>query len=143
MDRASLKAEVTSDPLGRGYVGMTDQQVADSLNTKNRAVVRPVAPSTQRMWMAGAIHQKIATGVESGPNDTIKGLCRSALLMATTDDDYIRDDHKALLDALVAAGIITQTEADALDDKADKTITRAAELGLPLVGVEHVKKARQ
>lgn len=28
--------EITLDPLGRGYVGMTDQQVADSLNEVNR-----------------------------------------------------------------------------------------------------------
>ena len=95
------------------------------------------------MWIAGTIHQKLAQGVETGATDAVKGLCRSALLMATTDDEYVRADHKPLLDNLVAGGILTQTEADALDGKADKTITRAQELALPLVGKEHVVKARQ
>ena len=31
-----LKAELTTDPLVRGYSGMTDQQVADDMNTKYR-----------------------------------------------------------------------------------------------------------
>lgn len=32
----SLKSEITADPLGRGYAGMTDQQVADDLNSVYR-----------------------------------------------------------------------------------------------------------
>lgn len=31
-----LKTEISSDPLGRGYAGMTDAEVADSLNASNR-----------------------------------------------------------------------------------------------------------
>ena len=30
-----LKSEITDDPLGRGYAGMTDQQVVDSLMAVN------------------------------------------------------------------------------------------------------------
>jgi hypothetical protein len=37
---AKLKAELTDDPLARGYSGMTDQQVLDSLNEENRTVNR-------------------------------------------------------------------------------------------------------
>jgi len=33
LDTVALKAEIDSDPLGRGYAGMTDRQVADDLNT--------------------------------------------------------------------------------------------------------------
>jgi hypothetical protein len=35
-----LKTEITTDPLARGYSGMTNQQVADSLNTVNRPIQR-------------------------------------------------------------------------------------------------------
>ena len=35
-DIAGIKAEIDADPLGRGYAGMTDQQVADDLNTAYR-----------------------------------------------------------------------------------------------------------
>ena len=39
-----LAADLTTDPLGRGYVGMTDQQAADDLNTSYRdADIRPGA----------------------------------------------------------------------------------------------------
>lgn len=31
-----LKTEIDTDPLTRGYSGMTDQQVANSMNAKNR-----------------------------------------------------------------------------------------------------------
>jgi len=33
---ADLKTELTTDPLGRGYAGMTDQEAADDLNTTYR-----------------------------------------------------------------------------------------------------------
>lgn len=36
MKTLDLDAELTNDPLGRGYAGMTDQQAADDLNTKYR-----------------------------------------------------------------------------------------------------------
>lgn len=32
-----LKDEIANDPLSRGYFGMTDAEVADDLNTKNRS----------------------------------------------------------------------------------------------------------
>lgn len=35
-----LQAELTSDPLGRGYAAITDQQVADDLNTFSRDVTQ-------------------------------------------------------------------------------------------------------
>ena len=42
---AKLKTEVINDPLGRGYLGMTNSQVAISLNTVNRTRERTVVPS--------------------------------------------------------------------------------------------------
>ncbi len=35
----ALAAELTTDPLARGYVGMTDAEVSASLNTQNRSLV--------------------------------------------------------------------------------------------------------
>ena len=35
-DIAKLAAELTDDPLTRGYAAMTDEEAADSLNTVNR-----------------------------------------------------------------------------------------------------------
>lgn len=38
MSLDALKAEIDGDPLTRGYAGMTDQQVADDLNTVYRTL---------------------------------------------------------------------------------------------------------
>lgn len=37
MDYSALKTELTTDPLGRGYSGMTDEEAATDLNTDYRA----------------------------------------------------------------------------------------------------------
>ena len=37
MTIATIKAEITTDPLNRGYTGMTDQQVVDSLHVQDRS----------------------------------------------------------------------------------------------------------
>ena len=44
---AALKTELMSDPLARGYAGMTHQQAADSLNTANRTQDRSRMESTE------------------------------------------------------------------------------------------------
>lgn len=36
MDYVALKSELDTDPLGRGYVGMTDEQVVTDMNTQYR-----------------------------------------------------------------------------------------------------------
>lgn len=38
MNIQKLKVELVSDPLGRGYAGMSDQEAADDLNTAYRQV---------------------------------------------------------------------------------------------------------
>lgn len=41
-DYSILATEVNDDPLNRGYDGMSDQEVADSMNAVDRSVPRPV-----------------------------------------------------------------------------------------------------
>ncbi len=40
-----INQELTIDPLGRGYSGMTDQQAADDLNIVNRSVEKIEVPT--------------------------------------------------------------------------------------------------
>jgi hypothetical protein len=40
MDYAALKVELDTDPLGRGYAGMGDEEAANSLNANGRNVDR-------------------------------------------------------------------------------------------------------
>jgi hypothetical protein len=47
-ERAILAAELTNDPLARGYIGMSNAQVVDSLrNTIDRPVVRKTMDATE------------------------------------------------------------------------------------------------
>ena len=77
MDLAALKTEIETDPLGRGYSGMTDEEVAESMNTVNRTKPRPtitgddafaatsatefaaLSDSKQQLWMAWCARQSI------------------------------------------------------------------------------------
>lgn len=143
MDMSALSDELTNDPLGRGYSGMDDATAAASLNAVDRPSTRPVEAPDQRMWLAqGGRHEKLAQGIASGADDVAKGLCRSALLMATNDDAYKREDHKTLLDALVTYTILSQADADALDGLADITVSRAVELNLGRVRSGTIAEAR-
>ena len=45
MNLVALKSELTTDPLARGYAGMNDEAAANSLNTKDRPVLRKVIPT--------------------------------------------------------------------------------------------------
>lgn len=45
----ALKAELTTDPLGRGYSGMTDEQAAVDLNTIYRTQNRELMSSSEVM----------------------------------------------------------------------------------------------
>lgn len=40
MNYSDLKAEITDDPLGVGYSSMSDEEIATSLNSKDRSVDR-------------------------------------------------------------------------------------------------------
>ena len=42
-----LKTETTEDPLGRGYSGMTDKQVADDQNIINRTTNKTILTGTE------------------------------------------------------------------------------------------------
>jgi hypothetical protein len=129
MDYAALKAELTADPLGRGYASMGDQEIADSMNaltrTRNRAsmsgseVINSVvateyaaltAANKQLLWDLVHLGQLNPFGVEA-----------------------------TLMVSVFGAG--SQTIA-ALAAKRVETVSRAQELGLERVSVGYIGKAR-
>src|SRR3990172_7632711 len=46
-DKLILREEIETDPLGRGYISMTDQQVADDMNADVRTRIRARIPSVE------------------------------------------------------------------------------------------------
>lgn len=143
MNLQVIKDELTTDPLARGYSGMTDAQAADDLNTAYRASTRRVSNAKYLLWIAGARRKAIGDAAASHANATVQGLAQVALdLLLRPDIEYDRTDHLALLQALQAGGVLSADDVAALDDQADTTISRAAELGLGVVRAGAVAQAR-
>ncbi len=147
MNFQTLKQELVSDPLGRGYAGMTPSQVAASLNTPDRAIVVPTMVNARRLMKelgpvdGAAILDKLQAASQTAPP------VRWAMAFLTSESGIDVGDPatRAQLDRLVANGVLTQTEASRIKAIAGRTVSRAQELGLPEVRawhVEHIRKGR-
>lgn len=138
MNLKKLKAEVVEDPEGVGYSGMTDQEVADSLN----------APGN-RPGICKPYH--IANYFVAVKKDAALQYVNDALhlhALAGRDINYADPDDVGLIslamDRLVELGHATaedKTAVLALGNGRD-IASRAQLLGLPLVGPGHVAKVR-
>ena len=140
-----LRDEVLGDPLARGYAGMTDEQVAASLNTKDRQVVLPTLVTAKELMarmdpsVAAGILQKLEG--ESATNPVVKWIM-SFITGGGEGIDLGHVNTRAQIDALVSAGVLTATEGASLQALAERTVSRAEELGLPEIKpwmVAHVR----
>lgn len=125
-----LKAELTTDPLARGYSGMSDVAAAASLNTVNR--------SKNRTSMTGdEIFQQTVPASFNGLSDTLKSqwlaFCgRSALdPFATANVQFV----------VAVFGAASQTVTN-LNAARVTLVSRAQELGLAEILPGHVAMAR-
>jgi hypothetical protein len=146
-DYEVLVAELGDDPLQRGYAGMADQAAADSLNGVNRTVADPTRKTFRDLLRkggmadAGIIHGKLKAAAAT--DDGV------ALAIGAAGDygsdgglDFSASETVAGIDMLVAGGVLTSQEADALKSLGQRTVSRAEELGLGLVTDGHVGSAR-
>lgn len=129
MDLQVLKNEIDTDPLARGYSGMTDQQVADSLNTVDR--------TRNRSFMTGKeVKDRIDTGEWAARTDAQKQI---VLSLVTRDDlDPFGIDATIFQDAMAGA---TTTLAN-LNTYRVEDVSRGVELGLGVVADYNVYAAR-
>jgi len=143
---AILKSEIDSDPLGRGYSGMDDTAVAVDLNTAYRTKKEPISSAELLAWSAsGARLQNIKNAAENGATDDLKSLAQAAYLIVTRDGttlDLNLADRVAMLDSLVAAGVLTAADRTSLDSLATVSISRAEELSIGRVRAGDVIQAR-
>jgi len=143
---AILKSEIDSDPLGRGYSGMDDTAVAVDLNTAYRTKKEPISSAELLAWSASdARLQNIKNAAENGATDDLKSLAQAAYLIVTRDGttlDLNLADRLAMLDSLVAAGVLTADDRTSLDALATVSISRAEELAIGRVRAGDVIQAR-
>lgn len=137
IDYQALRTELTTDPVTLGYSGMTDTQAAAKLNEVARVVNRDVV---QGYEIVGAI---VSSDLSAIPN-TVTGQMMIARLMLITSASggvNIRNANtrQILTDLFSAASQSTKTALLALQTL---TVSRATELGLGVVTVLDVTRAR-
>ena len=127
-----LRDEIENDPTGAGYAGMTDQEVADSLNAATITV--------HNFQFTGAELINAIDATEWGALSDAQQAQMKMLISAggTLDASAGTTTRSLILDAF---GSGSQTVTN-LIDVAEQTISRAAELGIPEVKPYHVEKVR-
>lgn len=132
MSLDKLRTELTSDPLGIGYAGMTDAQVVASLLAVNRpGAEREVIPSYEILEATVPAEWATLTAQEKQRYQTLISAGQVNLRGANT---------RAMLGAMFGAG--TTTRANMLALQTGPVKSRAEELGLGEVREGDVQIAR-
>ena len=148
MNYAILKAELADDPLGQGYAGKTDAEVAALLNTADQERLVSIPSSELLAWSAGAGRlQRIEDACNDAENSAeLRSMAKAAHTMILRDEtslDLSLPDRSAMLDALVAYGVLTVADKTSLLALATQSLSRATDLRLGVVKVGHVQIARR
>lgn len=133
MDWPKLKAEIETDPLGRAYAGMTDQQLADALNAVNR--------TRQKTHLASAqIYEATDVAEFQAKTNAQKEFVRD--IWGLGDHVDIRAGSKARAVYVNVFGATSQTITN-LQAAAAETVSRAVELNLgETPAAEHIARVR-
>jgi hypothetical protein len=129
MDYAVLIQELEADPLARGYASMTNEQIAESLNAETRTRNRERMDPTE---IINAIVLSEWTAVPAAKQQTIWNLLHMGAL------NPFGIDATLFVDAFGANSATIR----ALAERRVTAISRAEELGLPVVAVGHIPEAR-
>lgn len=143
MDYVVLAAELTNDPLGRGYASMSDSEIADSLNARDRPGRVPVPARDIRkyvlmngLWPAIAM---LAQSTEASPQargaaiTLMQTLAPNSFDIVSLDEPAVFDAVSNMADAMIAAGAITEEHRNAVLAMGNGLTSRARELGLGVV----------
>ena len=130
VDFVKLKAEITTDPLGRGYAGMTDAQVVDSLNVIDRTRDRTVIPAHEVFEAIALSDLKTLT-----PEDRqiVLGL------LAMGDVNLKGPNLRATFGSIFVVGMPSRANLVALQTE---PVSRADEIGIGDVKPGHVQYVR-
>lgn len=151
MNYDTLKTELTADPLGVGYAEMDAQAAADVLNAVNRPQVYSRFLSLRAIAAVltdeeyGAFKAFLAQASAASPRVADMA---AMLAMPCSDSgetgglDFGEATVRGMVDAFGAATSLPEAAAR-VKMLAERTISRATELGLPHVEPGHVQDARR
>ena len=142
---ATLTTELTTDPLGLGYSGMSDQAAKVSLNANTRTEQGIVPYQRCWEWIAAGDRYKTLKAVADNTAHTANSRA-NALLKAIEDPEGLDFElFESILDNLVSnvTGFDT-SDKNVLGNKGDLAISRATELHGYYVHIKtvHVVEAR-
>ena len=129
VDFKKLKAEVTADPLAKGYSTMTDAEVAASLNARDIPSDRATVPSMEVLAAIKPTHYPTDARLQS-------------YLQVLLANDAIPLGDKNVRDALKAIFSGKTTTLTALAALQKRNVSRAEELGIGWVRVGFVSAVR-
>lgn len=125
-----LRSEILVDPLVRGYLGMTDLEVADDLNTEYRTKTRGNVAGWEIFNVTDDVEYAALTDLEKASWDALCGI---------EQIDTGNGVAKAKEAELFGGGTTTRSNLSTLQNPA---ASRATELGLPFVYEGHIQEAR-
>jgi hypothetical protein len=130
------------------YASLTDQEAADAVAAKTVSVRRPVDTWVVKKTAIESGYYPALVELSRDPSSppAVRGLCIAVL--AWIDDQRIQTVDMDLpvvsqmTSGLVASGICTQPQVEALSNLANHTIPWAESVGLPEIGRGLVSAAR-
>ncbi len=129
-DYKILRTELTTDPLVRGYSGMTDTQAATSLATVNRTINRTSVPAVE-------VIEALVASEYAALSTTLQNMV--GLLISAGTINPLGTNTRAIFAAAFGPATTTRANLIALETM---LVSRAVELGLGYVSVGDVKIAR-
>jgi len=142
MNLEALKTELAKPE----YSELSDQSAADAINAKTVSVLRPVSSASLLAWAAADGRYRKLEAATADVNSPVYSLASAAFLMIrrdATELDLNLTDRVVLLGSLVAAGVLTQDDADAIYALATHSIPWTQANGLGEVGRGQVANARK
>ena len=145
MDIDKLKSELTVDPESMGYAALSDADASAAINLADRDYTIPLNSRTSLSWaMKTGRLADIETATTTG-TPAIQAISlgvKHLLGRSDTEIDMSDPDHVAMIDGLVAGGVLDAANKADLMAMATSQRSRAAEIGLGRVRAGHVQKAR-
>lgn len=126
----TLRTEITTDPLGRGYSSMTDLEVANDLNIEYRTITRATVAGWEIFNVTDDAEYAALTDAQKSSWDALCGI---------EQIDTANGVAKAREAELFGSGTTTRSNLAALRNP---VASRARELGLPFVYEGHIQEAR-
>jgi hypothetical protein len=141
----TLAAELTTDPLSRGYAQFIPDSpgiLADMMNAQIYSMPKERFVTARGVLAAhGAAGATILDKLESAASSV--SMIKWALSFLKTDGgiDVGHANTRALIDQLAAGGVLTSTEAGLIKDMAIQPASRADILGLGYVREADIRSA--